>query len=84
MTKNEWTKVLSKKTKRSDKPRNETGAVNLDKKQAELNHEAQKKSRSRKTRTEAVIIKPSDGKSYAEILKVIKANVKPEEAKTEV
>ena len=82
--KNKWSKVLSKKEKRLDKPRNQAGVVTPGKKPPVPKQDTQKMRRSKRTRTEAVIIKPSDGKSYAEILKVIRGNVKPEETKREV
>ena len=58
MAKNESSKVLSKKEKRLDEPRNQTGVVTPGKKPAVPKQDAQMKSRSRRTRMEAVIINP--------------------------
>lgn len=42
--------------------------------------EGKKRTRKRKERSEAVIIRPTEGHSYADVLKNLRRNVKPEEA----
>lgn len=43
-----------------------------------------KKSRQIKLRTEALLIKPAQGRTYSEVLSQIRQSVKPEETETEI
>ena len=44
----------------------------------------EKKKRKPKAKTAAIIIRPKDGKTYAEVLDSLKKNVKPEESKADI
>lgn len=52
--------------------------------ESERKEKTEKKAKQIKPRLEAILIKPSEGKSYSEILRELRQKVKPEDTETEV
>ena len=84
ITENEWSEVLEKRERRANQPRDKAVQANPCKSQAASKQDPQKRTESRRTRTEAMIIKPIEAKTYPGILRVIRENVKPKEIISEV
>ena len=84
ITENEWSEVLEKRERRANQLRDKAVQANPCKGQAASKQDLQKRTESRRTRTEAMIIKPIEAKTYPGILRVIRENVKPKEIISEV
>lgn len=87
----EWT-VVSKKTKQasgqkkkgSENASTKTEPAKTPKKDAAAVSAKRPKKKRTRVRSEAVLIRPADGKTYADVLGEIRRNVKPEETETEI
>ncbi|XP_033221089.1 uncharacterized protein LOC117175492 [Belonocnema kinseyi] len=73
----EWKEVTGRK-KKADKAERKTHA------EGQTNNVQRRREKRIKTRTEAIIIKPAEGKTYAQVLGEIRGNFKPENTNTVV
>lgn len=88
-THNEWTEIHPKRLRRQ---RKEKGGSEVDTPtergatppRREKKKKVKKKKKQQKPRPDALLIKPAEGKTYAEVLKEIREKIKPEDTETEV
>lgn len=85
---NAWQKVQSKKTSKPKRQAEEISANTPGKERTAPSHSKQKRRRKRKRKPTikrtALIIKPAEGNSYADVLREIRSKATPEESETEV
>lgn len=85
----EWTEVRPRKALKPQKTKDHQAAESLDENKQCLRPKAKRRKRNKKKkppkpRLDALLIKPAEGKSYAEVLGEIREKVKPEDTETEV
>lgn len=83
---NEWQKVKSRKERKAKRKAEATAkaAETPGKRETAPSHGKRKRKRRPKTKRDALLIKPTEGKTYAEVLSEIRSKVNPEDTGTDV